>query len=566
MLAGLALGFGLALPGAVASADGNAGAYLAARQAAGDHNFSGAAEYYTRALVRDPSNVALLEGALSAYVALGDLDRAVPIATRLMQTTQSSQIANLVLLVRDAKLEEWDELVANLDAGQSVGPLFDGLMRAWALVGLGRMTDALKAFDSVAAGPGLESFGLYHRALALASVGDFEGAAEIFSGESGPQLRLSRRGLLIYAQTLGVLERGADAVDMLDQAFGPNAEPAVAELRAMLEAGGPVEYAGVTSPVEGVAEVAFSIAAALNGEAADGYTLLYARAAEYLNGAHIEAALLCAGLLDSLGQYELATEAYDRVPRGDPSFHAAELGRAEALRRSGQVERAIEVLLQLSESHPDLAVVHTTLADTLRREERYAEARSAYDKAIALFEEDAESQWAVYFARGISHERDGNWDLADADFRKALELRPEQPQVLNYLGYSLVEMGQNLDEALDMIERAVGAEPNSGYITDSLGWVLYRLGRYEEAVGHMERAVELLPIDPVVNDHLGDVYWAVGRFREAEFQWHRALSFIEPGESTDADPDRIRRKLEVGLERVLQDEGAPPLKVANDNG
>ena len=159
-----------------------------------------------------------------------------------------------------------------------------------------------------------------------------------------------------------------------------------------------------------------------------------------------------------------------------------------------------------------------------------------------------------------------NWDAAEADFRAALEIDPEQPQVLNYLGYSLVERQEKLDEALSMIERAVEARPESGYIIDSLGWVLYRMGRYEDAVSHMERAVELMPVDPVVNDHLGDVYWAVGRKLEAEFQWRRALSFVDP-EDTDAEakPDRIRRKLDVGLDVVLAEEGAKPLQVANDD-
>jgi Tfp pilus assembly protein PilF len=138
--------------------------------------------------------------------------------------------------------------------------------------------------------------------------------------------------------------------------------------------------------------------------------------------------------------------------------------------------------------------------------------------------------------------------------------------VLNYLGYSLVEQGRNLDEALNMIERAVAASPGSGYIVDSLGWVLYRLGRYEEAVSQMERAVELVAVDPVVNDHLGDVYWAVGREREAEFQWRRALSFVDPQDSdSEADPARMRRKLEIGLDAVLSEEGAQPLaKVSTD--
>ena len=211
-------------------------------------------------------------------------------------------------------------------------------------------------------------------------------------------------------------------------------------------------------------------------------------------------------------------------------------------------------------------MVHVTLGDFLRSLERYGDAAEAYDRAIPLIGEPQPTHWSLYFSRGICFEREGRWEEAEADFRAALELRPEQPQVLNYLGYSLVEMNQNLDEALDMIERAVEGQPNSGYITDSLGWVLYRLGRFDEAVGHMERAVELLPIDPVVNDHLGDVYWAVGRIREAEFQWSRALSFIKPDESTDADPERIRRKLEIGLDGVLAEEGAPPLEVANDDG
>ena len=149
--------------------------------------------------------------------------------------------------------------------------------------------------------------------------------------------------------------------------------------------------------------------------------------------------------------------------------------------------------------------------------------------------------------------------------RRALRLSPDQPSVLNYLGYTMVERQENLDEALDMIETAAAAQPDSGHIIDSLGWVLYRLGRYDEAVEPMERASQLMAVDPVVNDHLGDVYWAVGRKLEAEFQWKRALSFVDPEDAdSEADPDRIRRKLEVGLDAVLAEEGAEPLAVADD--
>ena len=550
-----------------AFADVNAGAYLAARQAAIGSDYDQAAEFYARALSRDPSNRALLDGALSSFLSLGEIGRAAPIATRVIQSSSESQLANLVLMARDVDAGSWDTVIANLDAGQSVGPLFDSLLRAWAHVGQGRMSDALAAFDAVAGTGGVQAFGLYHKALALSSVGDFESAEEIFSSEVGPQIRLTRRGVVTYATVLSQLDRNADALNLLSQAFGTNLDPEVAELRARLEAGETVPLDGPTTAAEGVAEVSFTIAGALNGDASDAYTLLFARLAEFLDPAHFDGVLLVATLLEDLSQYDLAVDSYESIPRDEPNFHVAELGRADALRRSGDMNAAIEVLQGLAQSHPDLSVVHSTLGDFLRRESRYGEANASYNNAVDLFEGDQEAQWVVYFSRGITHEREDRWPQAEADFRKALELRPNQPQVLNYLGYSYVELQTNLDEALAMIQLAVDTQPSSGFIVDSLGWVLYRLGRYEEAVEQMERAVELMPIDPVVNDHLGDVYWAVGRQREAEFQWHRALSFFESDESnTDVEPDRIRRKLEVGLDLVLEEEGAPPLEVANDDG
>ena len=225
---------------------------------------------------------------------------------------------------------------------------------------------------------------------------------------------------------------------------------------------------------------------------------------------------------------------------------------------------AVEVLKQLAETHPDLPSVHVASGDLNRQLENYEAAVAAYNRALEIFSANETDQWFVHYARAICYERLDQWDKAEADFRRALELNPGHPQVLNYLGYSLVEHQMKLDEALEMIEQAVEAQPDSGYIVDSLGWALYRLDRYDEAIGHMERAAELMPVDPVVNDHLGDVLWAVGRKTEATFQWKRALSLIDPeSPAPDIDPERIRRKLEVGLDQVLKEEGAPPLKVAN---
>jgi len=274
---------------------------------------------------------------------------------------------------------------------------------------------------------------------------------------------------------------------------------------------------------------------------------------------------LSAELLDNLGRYELSVSTYKQVPRDHPDYHAAEMGRAEALRRAAKPDAAIEVLEQLTREFPTQPTVYSALGDLLRQQEKYAEAVTAYDSALSFMEPKSASNWFLLYARGISLERLAQWDRAEADFRAALELNPDRPEVLNYLGYSLVEKQIKLDEALNMIERAVAARPGSGYIVDSLGWVLYRLGRYDEAVAHMEQAVALMPVDAVVNDHLGDVFWAVGRYLEAEFQWKRALSFVDPEDTdSEADPDRIRRKLEIGLDEVLVEEGAEPLKLAND--
>jgi tetratricopeptide (TPR) repeat protein len=545
----------------------DSGSYLAARAAMVDNDYREAAQYYSRALVRDPGNLALLESAATAYLGLGDLDRSSEIARRLVAAGGTGQLSGLILMGANAKDGDWDELRANLDAGLTVGPLFDGLVRAWSLVGSGNMTGALEAFDTVSENAGVEAFGLYHKALALGSVGDFEGAAEILSGGTGTTLRLSRRGIVAYAEVLSQLERNAEALDLIQQSFGTSLDPYLEDLRMRLEASETLPFNTVTSPKDGVAEVYYSIANALRTEAQPAYTLLYGRMAAGLREGHIDALLLNAELLETLRRYDLATDTYDKVPRDDPFYHAAELGRADALRRQGREDAAVEVLKQLAESHGELPLVHVTLADALRGMERFDEALEPYNTALSLIETPEERHWVVYFSRAIVYERTKQWEQAEADFRKALELRPDQPQVLNYLGYSFLEMQTNYDEALAMIERAVELEPESGFIIDSLGWGLFRLGRYEEAVGHMENAVEKMPIDPIVNDHLGDVYWAVGRYREAEFQWHRALSFVtDDTDLNDIDPDRIRRKLEVGLYQVLEEEGAEPLRVVNDDG
>lgn len=559
LLAGAVL---VQLAGAPVAAGDAAGAYLAARQARHDYDFAAAARYFKQALAEDPSNPAVLELTVFAELALGRIDRALPVARKMEADGLKSQVANMVLIAEEAGRDAYDDILDRAGSQRGVGLLADGLIAAWAHRGKGDMKAALARFDTVAQEQGLRGFATYHKALALASVGDFEGAHEIFSGASDGPVQRTRRGTIAWVEVLSQLERNDRAVALIDEVFGTDPDPEISKLRTRLKAGERLTFTRIRTARDGIAEVFYTLGQVLMTDAGDDYVLLYARVAEYLRPDHIDALIMAAEMLESLERYDLANETYQRVPRDHPSFHVAELGRSESLRRAGKTDAAIEVLAQLSKSHPDLPLVHVAAGDLYRQLDRFEEAVAAYDRALAFSADSTQDQWFVHYARGISHERLGHWPEAEADFRTALTLNPDQPQVLNYLGYSLVEHRAKLDEALAMIERAVAAQPDSGYIIDSLGWALYRLGRYDEAIGHMERAAELMPVDPVVNDHLGDVLWAVGRYTEAEFQWKRALSFVDPDNpSPDVKPDRIRRKLQIGLDEVLAEEGAAPLKV-----
>ncbi len=535
----------------VAAQDGDAGAFLAARVAASQSDYRAAAAWFTRAMLSDSDNPELLEGAAIAYISLGQIDLAADVATRLLDLGGRNQTATLALIAKAAKAGTFDTLLTDAARGETAGALLDGLVTAWAELGQGQMSQAQAGFDALASTKGLEPFGLYHKALALASVGDFEGADDIMSGRAAGSFNTTRRGIVAHVQVLSQLENNAEALAVLDRNFPQGQDPEIDDLRRRLAAGEPVPFTMASNATDGMAEVFFSMATALNGEADDGYTLMYARIAAWLRPDHIGAILLTAGLLEAQQQFDLATEAYALIPADNPASYIAEIGRADATYAAGREEASIEILQALARSKGDILAVQMALGDGLRREERFVEAVSAYDAAIALVPEPAARDWLLFYSRGISLERSGDFPAAEADFRRALALNPDQPQVLNYLGYSLVDRGEKLPEALAMIEQAVAADP-AGYILDSLAWALFRLGRYDEALAPMEQASLLEPVDPVVTDHLGDVYWAVGRKLEAQFQWRRALSF----DPVEKDALRIRRKLEVGLDAVVAEEAA----------
>ncbi|MDQ2066303.1 tetratricopeptide repeat protein [Xinfangfangia sp. CPCC 101601] len=541
----------------VPAAQGLAGAYLAARVAEAETDFREAAYWYDVALQLDPGNLALIEGGLYAVLALGEFERAGPLADALAAgPMEDVQLAAFVQDALQIGAEDWAGLLQAKADGRQVGPVLDELIVGWSRFGDGKVSEALKDFDALASKRGLEAIGLYHKALALAVAGDFEGADAILSGSAQGKLNLNRRGVIARVQILSQLERNEDALALLAQAFGTEPEPMLDALRASLQTGETLPFDVVTGAKSGLAEAFFTIAALLRSDADPSYVLIHSRIANFLDPTNADALLMTAQSLEELGQYNLAVETYAQISPDQPVFYSAEIGRADALYAAGDKEAAVAALQGLTESHSDLVVVHSSYADILRREDRCADAVAAYDAALALVDDVQPMHWSLFFSRGVCHEQLKDWPKTEADFRRALELRPGQPQVLNYLGYSMVDRGINLEEALSLIEKAVKAEPESGYIIDSLAWAYFRLGRYDEALKPMEKASLLEPSDPVVTDHLGDVYWMVGRKREAEFQWHRALSFSP----TEKDAERIRKKLEIGLDQVMAAEASAPVE------
>lgn len=534
--------------------DGIAGPFLAAKVAASNGDYTAADSWYQRALDLAPDNAQIVQGAMISALSLGDLPRAAKLAQHLATLGIKDQTADLARLAAAAQLADFAGILELQAKGVSTGTLQDDLLAGWAHIGLGQMNDGLARLDQAAQTPGLAGFGLYHRAIALALAGDYDGAAVAMTAPETVVQRSARRGAIFLAEILSQTGKTTEAADMLRSGLGTGDNAQMQDMITRLDAGEALAISGFKDATSGLAEAFFSIASALGDETDPAYILLQARIAAVLRPDDTESLLLTAATLEKLGQFDLAAQSYGKVTPASPDFPLAEIGRAEAVYAAGRKTDSLQILRDLAAARPRDIDVQIALGHGLRRDKFHDEAITVYTAALALIPQIGPQHWALLYSRAISLEATGDFTRAEADFRAALQLNPDQPSVLNYLGYSLVDRGLKLEEALAMIQRAVAASPNSGYIVDSLAWAYFRLGRFAEALAPMERAAQLEPIDPIVTDHLGDVYWANGRKREAVFQWRRALSF----EPTEKDAVRIRMKLELGLDKVRADEGDPP--------
>lgn len=530
-----------------ATSDNNAGSYLSAIHAERNNDFSSASKFYSLSLENDAYNVLLLNGAVRSNIKNGNFSDALFFSKRLIKLKEEAPITSLLMLTTAIKNEEFNKAKLLLNEPNQFNIYLEAILTGWLEIGAGNIGKGLNYFKESENAKKLGSISRNHLALALAMVGDFEKADAILSDFTNGSNLIGRESVIAHAQIMAQIGKNLEAVELLDRFLIGNDDLEISKLRRLIDAGAPVKYDYVTNSKQGAGLALYTVANAINNEKDYALSLIYSRLVHHIDNKNIENILLISENLLNLEQYKLAIENYNNVPNNHIKFKNAEIGRANALFFQGEEEGSIEVLIALVRDNPKDIELHTTLGNSLRRSEKFLEASIIYNEAILLIENKGLKSWFEYYAKGICNERLGNWELAEVDFRKALAIEPNQPSLLNYFGYSLVEKGIHLEEALDLIKRAVRGQPNDGYITDSLGWALYRLEKYSEAVTHMERATELMPLDPIINDHLGDVYWAVDRHTEAEFQWRRALSF-DPEEK---DAKRINKKLNIGLDAVL---------------
>ena len=520
------------------------GRYLAGRAARRNGDSGSAADFLAIALAGDPKNEQLQLEAFTVLIADGRLESALELAGQIQKREPRSSLANIVLAAAAAKSSDFKtaQSYARKSSRRRINRLIVPLVTAWAQVGQSQFDAARKSLATLAKRKAFANFQRYHDALVADLSGNSDKAETAYRS-----LVDAEGGNLRWYQAYGnFLERGGraqDAIKIYQRALERDPDDAV--LNGLVETArkGSRPRRFVVDAQAGLAEALFGVATVLSQEGALEGAMIYARLAVYLRPDYPVAQVLIGRILESHQHWEKAIAAYQKIAQESDYAWASQLRTASSLQRLERYDDAIDMLSRMAKRQPKRTESLVALGDLYRSREKWREAVSEYDRAFKRVPELATANWTLLYARGIALERAKEWKRAEADFLRALELRPDQPLVLNYLGYSWIEQGQHLDHARKMIEKAVSLRPRDGYIVDSLGWVLFRLGEFPGAVKQLERAVELRPQDPVINDHLGDAYWRVGREIEARFQWQRALSF-EPEDKFIPD---IKRKLDKGL-------------------
>ena len=519
------------------------GNYLSALVANEDHDVRAAASYFREALRADPRNLDLLERAFGAALANGALPEAQTLADRLLARDPVNSLGRLTSAVRAMSDGQFGAARAQLAAGEA-GRSHDvttTLLSAWTYAGGNDLRRALEAMDHIR-DASIMVFRDFHAGLMADMLGNAaEAQKRLKSAYEGEKTTL--RLADAYARFLA-RHNDVDGAKKVYQDFSKVAprHPIVEAALADLNAGRPLEPL-IKTAKEGAAEALYGLGGAGGREGDEIAALIYLRLALQLRPDHALAAINLGDLFNQLKQGDAAIAAYELVAPTSPMRKNADIQAALTLDELGRSEPALKRLGEIVAANPRDVDSLTAYAGLQRAAKKYEDAAATYGKALDAVGDPDRAHWALLYFRGICYERSKRWPKAEADFKKALELYPEQPLVLNYLGYSWVDQGVNLDDAFKMLRRAVDLKPDDGYIVDSLGWAHFKLGHFSEAMEQMEKAIQLKPADPTVNDHLGDVYWRVNRKNEAHFQWNHARDMKPEPEDLPA----ILKKIDAGL-------------------
>jgi tetratricopeptide (TPR) repeat protein len=528
------------------------GAFLAARTADVDHDYPTAITLYRKALGFDAANLEIRERLMIALFLNGEFEEGLKEAEALKDDDAVERITTVVRgldAIRDRKYKEAKALLA-YDGPNDLDRLTHTLLTAWADIGAGKGKAAMAGIRSMKGPDWFKVFTDYHLGAMAIVAGDNAAARNHLSAAITNQESVATapdtfmRAVMALARleaAEGNKQKALDAISVGDGMIS-NYAPLKA-LRESIDKGEkPAQQ--VADATDGAAAVLFSVGGALNRQGAEDMVSLYLQVSHALDPESADTLILLGSIAEKLEQPERAIAFYEKVPDDSPMRRISELQLGLTLALTGKVDEARKHLQELIASDPSDIRSYLAYGSVLSEAKDYAAMAENYDKAVEVIGPvPKRGDWTVFFQRGIAYERLKKWEQAEPNFRKALELNAEQPQVLNYLGYSLVDMNRDLEEGLDMIRRAVEARPDDGYIVDSLGWAYYRMGRFEDAVTELERAIQLRAGDATINDHLGDAYWRVGRKLEAVYQWNRAL--ISEGE--DVNREQIKQKIADGL-------------------
>lgn len=526
------------------------GSYLASRHAQIKHDWSSAGQFIDTVLETDPTNTDLMKRALILSFGSQQYDHAFEMSQRLLDIGQETALSASILSLKHLKAQEYAKAITVLnkipqnETATFVSPILYG----WARAGLGALDT--ESFNQ-------QPIHAFHAVLVADFIGQQDRVHEIITGA------LQDKGVSLYdLQRIAELQiKRKNFVQAKSLYLTINqAQPGIAfieERLAILESNKAEDLSqyenlptlDIKSASEGAAFALQDMAQLLYKEYSDESARLFSSMALYLDPENESARVTLASITSRNGRYDDAISYYDGISdKNSEIYTSAQKEIADLLKEKGHLDEAMRVLEDLVRNGDIDAQLQ--IGDYYRSQEDFRNALIAYNKAADMIGENAKAQetyWYLYYSRGIALERLGRWTEAEADLRKALSYQPNHPYVLNYLGYSWADQGEFLEEALEMIAKAVRLKPDDGFITDSLGWVNYKLGRYEEAVPYLERAVELEPYDPTLNDHLGDAYWQVGRKGEARFQWSRTLNYAD----SNTDIKIVEDKLRNGLSTVV---------------